>query len=200
MAHINLLPWREELRKRRQKEFGITAVIAVLVMLVIVAGVHFQYVKWIEYQQRRNQFLQQQITRLDQKIAEIKKLDEEKARLIARMEIIQRLQASRPEIVHLVDELVTTLPEGVYYEKITQKGPTLTLQGVAQSNARVSSLMRNLDASDWMKDPALLEIKAQEGKQGTPEQVRLSQFSLQVTQTSPRSDEEAMADGEKKAK
>lgn len=183
MPHINLLPWREELRRRRQKEFGIRVTMAVVAMLGIVALVHMQYSNKISFQKERNEFLQGEIKKLDEKIAEIKALDEEKERLIARMEIIQELQASRPEIVHLFDELVATLPEGVYYKKITQQERTLTLQGMAQSNARVSSLMRNLNDSDWLKSPSLIEIKADE--KNSPQQFRLSEFSLKVQQTNP---------------
>lgn len=183
MPHINLLPWREELRRRRQKEFGIRVAMAVVAMLGIVALVHMQYANKIAFQKERNEFLEQEIKKLDDKIAEIKALDEEKDRLIARMEIIQELQASRPEVVHLFDELVATLPEGVYYHKITQQARTLTLQGMAQSNARVSSLMRNLDDSDWLKSPSLIEIKADDKKDTG--QFRLNEFSLKVKQSNP---------------
>lgn len=183
MPHINLLPWREELRRRRQKEFGIRVAMAVVAMLGIVALVHMQYANKIAFQKERNEFLEQEIKKLDDKIAEIKALDEEKDRLIARMEIIQELQASRPEVVHLFDELVATLPEGVYYQKITQQARTLTLQGMAQSNARVSSLMRNLDDSDWLKSPSLIEIKADDKKDTG--QFRLNEFSLKVKQSNP---------------
>lgn len=184
MPHINLLPWREELRRRRQKEFGVRVVMAVIAMAGIVALVHVRYSNKIEFQNHRNEFLQSEIKKLDEKIAEIKQLDEEKERLIARMEIIQELQASRPEVVHLFDELVATLPEGVYYQKMAQRDRTLTLQGVAQSNARVSSLMRNLADSEWLESPTLIEIKAE--KKGGPQDLRLSSFRLDVRQTSPR--------------
>ncbi len=180
MPQINLLPWREELRRRRQKEFGVTVVIAVVLMLGVLGGVHWHFQQRIEFQQQRNEFLQSHIAKLNKQIKEIKNLKRQRERLLARTEKIQQLQSGRPDIVHLMDELVKTLPEGVYFTKVEQKGRRLTLTGVAQSNARVSSLMRQLDASDWLENPALLEIKALKGKQGD---VRNSQFSLVVTQT-----------------
>jgi len=186
MPHINLLPWREELRARRQKEFGVLAGVAVLLMGVIVGGVHLQYNNWIDFQKKRNDFLESEIKKLDKKIEEIQRLDEQKQNLIARMEIIQQLQSSRPEIVHVFDELVQTLPEGVYFQKITQQGREFTIQGIAQSNARVSSLMRELDGSDWLEDPGLLEIKADDKAGG--EQFRLSSFGLKIKQTNPQAE------------
>jgi len=188
MPHINLLPWREELRRQRQKEFGLRVVLAVIAMLGVVALVHVQYNRMIEFQEERNAYLEEEIAKLDKKIEEIQDLDRERERLLARMRIIQELQASRPEIVHLFDELVATLPDGVYYKKIAQQGRSLTLEGIAQSNARVSSLMRNLDGSDWLADPNLIEIKAEQ-KEG-PEELRLSSFALQVKQENARATSE----------
>ncbi|RKZ35719.1 MAG: pilus assembly protein PilN, partial [Gammaproteobacteria bacterium] len=121
MPRINLLPWREELRARKQKEFGIAAGIAALVMVAIIGAVHFQFNAMMEFQQSRNKYLEDQIAGLDKRIDEIKELEEKKKNLLARMEIIQQLQSSRPEVVHLFDELVTTLPDGVFFEKLTQK-------------------------------------------------------------------------------
>lgn len=181
MPRINLLPWREELRKRRQRDFGVLAGLSVLAMAVVVLGVHAYFSARIEFQQSRNEYLQQQIALLDERIKEIEELDQEKSRLLARMEIIQQLQASRPEIVHLFDELVETLPDGVYLTKLAQKERNLNLEGVAQSNARVSSLMRNMDGSEWMENPALVEIKARSKSQDVP--IRLSQFSMRIKQT-----------------
>lgn len=197
MPQINLLPWREELRQERNKEFGVTVGAAVVAMAVVIGGVHLHFSDRIRFQEQRNGFLEANIATLDKRIKEIQQLDEEKERLLARMQIIQRLQSSRPEIVHLFDELVTTLPEGVYYTRIQQKERTLNIQGVAQSNARVSSLMRQLDASDYLQNPALLEIKAEvrniqgvtQGGDGT----RLSIFNLNVNQ-----EEQKPATGETK--
>jgi type IV pilus assembly protein PilN len=183
MPRINLLPWREELRKQRNKEFGVTAVVVGLLMGAIVGVVHFYYVQEIEFQQRRNALLASETAKLDKKIKEIKNIEGEKARLLARMQIIQQLQTSRPEIVHLLDEFVTTLPEGVYYTSVQQKGRALSMQGVAQSNARVSSLMRQLDASDYLENPTLVQITAGVGKRkGATEDLRLSNFRLKINQ------------------
>lgn len=181
MPHINLLPWREELRQRRQKEFAVMAGIAVMAMAGVVAAVHLYFVNKIEFQQQRNTYIEGQIAQLDKKIEAIKGLEEEKQRLLARMEIIQQLQASRPEVVHLFDELVRTLPEGIYFNKVAQDGRNLAIEGMAQSNARVSSLMRNLDASAWLENPALVEIRAQ--NKGSNDFSRLSKFTLRINQT-----------------
>jgi type IV pilus assembly protein PilN len=164
MPQINLLPWRDELRKRREKEFIITAIIAALLMGAVVLGVHLHYESRIAYQNQRNSFIETEIAQLDKKIKEIEDLKKERDRLIARTKVIQNLQAGRPEIVHVFDELVTTLPDGVYYTKVTQKGRGLNLQGVAQSNARVSSLMRSLETSTFFQNPRLVEIKGDTAK------------------------------------
>jgi type IV pilus assembly protein PilN len=181
MPQINLLPWRDELRKRREKEFIITAVIAALMMGVVVLGVHLHYDSRIAYQEQRNTFIETEIKSLDKKIAEIAEIKKERDRLKARTQVIQSLQSGRPEIVHVFDELVTTLPEGVYYTKVAQKGRGLSLQGVAQSNARVASLMRSLESSKWFTNPALVEIKDDTQKDAA---VRLSSFILNVKQPS----------------
>jgi type IV pilus assembly protein PilN len=184
MPQINLLPWRDEQRKRREKEFIITAVIAALLMGGVVLGVHLHYESRIAYQNERNSLVETEIAALDKKIKEIENLKKERDRLIARTNVIQNLQAGRPEIVHVFDELVTTLPDGVYYTKVAQKGRGLNLQGVAQSNARVSSLMRSLDTSTWFANPSLIEIKADANKQDNA--VRLSTFSLNVSQSAQK--------------
>jgi len=181
MPRINLLPWREELRKQRQQEFAILAFMAIAAMGVVVICVHLYLQQLTDFQQQRNDFLQQEIVSLDKKIKEIKDLDSEKERLLARMSIIQKLQSSRPEIVHMVDALVETLPEGVYYKKITQKANSLSMEGDAQSNARVSSLMRNLESSEWFENPNLVEIKASTAKNSQGTESRLSNFRLTVT-------------------
>ncbi len=187
MPHINLLPWRDELRKRREKEFIITAVIAALMMGGVVLGVHLHYESRIAYQNQRNSFIETEIAALDKKIKEIENLKKERDSLIARTKVIQDLQAGRPEIVHVFDELVTTLPDGVYYTKVAQKGRGLNLHGVAQSNARVSSLMRSLDTSTWFENPSLVEITADLQKDRA---VRLSKFNLNVSQTTKKKEDE----------
>ena len=187
MPQINLLPWRDEQRKRREKEFIITAVIAALLMGGVVLGVDLHYKSRIEYQNKRNGLIETEIAGLDKKIKEIENLKKERDRLIARTQVIQNLQAGRPEIVHVFEQLVTTLPNGVYYTKVAQKGRTLNLQGVAQSNARVSSLMRSLDASESFENPSLVEIKANPQKETA---VRLSTFSLNVSQATQKKESE----------
>jgi type IV pilus assembly protein PilN len=198
MPHINLLPWREDLRKRRNKQFGVNAVITILLMGGVVAGVDWHFQQRIAVQTERNSFLETQITALDKKIKEIQDLDREKERLLARMRIIQELQSSRPEIVHVVDSIVKTLPEGVFYTSIKQIGRGINMIGVAQSNARVSSLMRQLESSEWFENPNLVEIKAinQPAAAGTTSDVKLSNFNLNVTQ-SQKKKPESQAEGKK---
>jgi type IV pilus assembly protein PilN len=180
VANINLLPWREELRRRRQKDFLTFVIVAVVAMLGVVGVVHWEINNRIDFQQTRNGYLKEEIAVLDTKIKQIKDIEKEKQDLLARMEIIEALQTSRPEIVHLMDELVRTLPEGVYYTDVKQIGRNLDLQGVAQSNARVSSLMRNVDKSDWLERPNLVEIRKLPPVGTDPS--RFSAFSLQIQQ------------------
>lgn len=182
MPHINLLPWREEQRTQRNKDFSVTCFVFAIIAGLAVGSVHYWYSKQLENQTSRNDYIKTEIAKLDEKIKTIKDLDAEKERLLARMQIIQQLQASRPEIVHVFDEIVTTLPEGIFYKKIVQKGRSLTLSGVAQSNARVSSLMRNLENSSYLDQPALQVIIRPKGalKEG---ELRLSDFTLNVSQT-----------------
>ena len=182
MPHINLLPWREDLRKQRNKDFGMLCFGFAVVTGIAVGSVHYGYSQQLGWQTERNQYLQAEIGKLNKKIDEIKDLDAERESLLARMKIIEELQASRPEIVHLFDELVSTLPEGVFYEKVTQRGGVLTLAGVSESNSRVSTLMRSLEDSAYLQKPSLVEIK-REVKQGpAEEELRLSNFTLKVTQ------------------
>ena len=179
MARINLLPWREELRKEKQKNFLTILGIAVACTGVIMAGVHFYFVDRTDYQNRRNTYLTSEIRHLDNKIKEINELESTKSNLQARLDIIQQLQSSRPEIVHLFDELVQTIPDGVYLTKVSQKEGVISLIGVAQSNARVSNYMWGLDKSEWLTGPKLTVIKTTE-KEGQ----RNSNFTLNVSQSS----------------
>ena len=155
MAHINLLPWREELRKQKQKEFAFTAVGAVVVAGLIVLLGHFHVNGLIDNQNTRNTFLETEIAALNKRIGRIKELESMKENLLARMNVIQELQRSRPESVHLMDEMVRTLPDGVFLKTFKQAGKNLTMTGVAQSNARVSDYMRNIDTNDWLTGPRL---------------------------------------------
>jgi type IV pilus assembly protein PilN len=181
MARINLLPWREAERKRRQRDLLAITAASVGATLLIGLGVHLQIDHLITLQEERNQFLEQQISQLDQKIREIRKLEQTKANLLARMDVIQRLQQSRPEIVHLFDELVKAIPDGVYLTKESQNGNTVVVEGQAQSNARVSAFMRNIDASPWLGNARLLLIEQKDrGANG------LSRFQLRFDQREPK--------------
>lgn len=191
MPLINLLPWREELRKQRNKDFTTTCIVFAVLTFATIGGVHYWFNQQINSQKARNTFIETEIAQLDEKIKEIKDLDAEKEALLARMQIIEQLQSSRPEIVHLFDEFVSTLPEGIFYNKVVQKGRSITLTGIAQSNARVSSLMRNLDASDWMTNPALVEIRRENKETNEQEVLRLSNFSVRVGQTKIAKESEA---------
>lgn len=183
MARINLLPWREAERKRKIREFIIYAVGGLTVALIIALLVHIQIENQIEYQGKRNDFLQTEIASLDKKIKEIQDLEKTKASLIARMNVIQQLQQSRPEIVHLFDEFVGTLPEGVVLTEIVQVGQELKVAGRAQSNARVSSYMRNIDSSPWIGKADLKKIEQQDKKKAGTDQVsEMNQFQLSARQ------------------
>ncbi|TNJ33782.1 PilN domain-containing protein [Arenimonas terrae] len=187
MARINLLPWRSERRKLRQKEFMTMLGLAAGVALVLSFLIVMYYNGQIEGQMARNQYLRDQIVLVDQQIKEIEELDKKKANLLARKQVIEQLQASRSQMVHLFDELVRTIPEGVRLSSIKQSGQVLTLDGMAQSNARVSSYMRNLEESGWMTNPDLSIIEAKGSDKGLP-----NVFSLKVTLKSPSSEEEAV--------
>ncbi len=183
MAHINLLPWREELRKQKQQQFAVIAGGTAVLGALLVLLAHMQMEGLIESQNQRNKFLQAEISKLDKKIARIRDLEKTKTALLARMDIIQQLQRSRPQSVHLMDELVRTLPDGVYLNKITQKGASLTLAGVAQSNARVSAYMRNIDNSEWLGNPKLDVIETKED-----DRRRTAQFTLRASQINKAAD------------
>lgn len=189
MARINLLPWREELRKQRKREFGIAMGVALAITGLLFLVVWWHIEQRIDYQESRNRFLEDQIALLDRKIKEIQELEKEKQRLLARMRAIEQLQTSRPIIVHLFDEIVRTLPDGVYLTEINQQGETITVRGVARSNARVSNFMRNVEDSEWLTDPRLTVIETKE-KDGT----RLADFTLVVKQKRKKVEDEAGAE------
>lgn len=176
MPRVNLLPWREERRRERQRRFLSILGLAVVGTLAVFALVTIQASRMIGYQRDRNTYLQSQISELDRRIKEIEKLEETKARLMARKEIIEQLQQNRSQMVHLFDELVRTIPDGVYLTSVKQSGNNLVLEGVAESAARVSTYMRNIEASDWLHDPWLEVIKAQERNQ-----TRVHNFTLKMT-------------------
>jgi type IV pilus assembly protein PilN len=190
MARINLLPWREIQRKQRQREFGVMLGGAVLIT-VLLGGYSYMYIQgMIEYQQKRNDFLKTEIAQVDKQIRAIRELDGVKNRLLARMKVIEQLQSSRPQVVHLFDEMVKVLPEGLYLTKVVQRGRQVTMEGQAQSNARISALMRNIEASPWLGKPSL-SIAESRGPKTQQEPVK---FTLVAMQQSPKSTaEEASA-------
>jgi type IV pilus assembly protein PilN len=160
MPRINLLPWRTELRQRRKKEFLVALAGTLIVAMGVVYLSKLTVQGWTSAQQGRNQILRGEIAEIDKQIAEIDGLQAQRERLLARMQVITQLQRSRPEIVHLFDELVDAIPEGVNLVEVVQRGARVELQGVAQSSTRVSALMRNIDDSDWLRDPGLDIVEA----------------------------------------
>jgi len=160
MPRINLLPWREQERKVRRREFYIAAGAAVFAGILFMAGGKLVYASWIDSQTEKNNLLKKEIVKLDSQIADIQDLENRKQRLVARMEIIEKLQRSRPQVVHLFYEMVKTVPEGIYLTEIKQTNRKLEIKGVAQSSTRVSTFMRNIDASTWMDNPVLQVVEA----------------------------------------
>jgi type IV pilus assembly protein PilN len=160
MPRINLLPWREQERKVRRREFAVALGGAAIAAIIFVGGGKLLYASWTDAQNAKNNLLKKEIQKLDSQIADIQSLEQQKARLVARMEIIERLQRKRPEIVHLFDDMVKTVPEGIYLTSIKQSGKKLEIHGIAQSSTRVSTFLRNVDSSTWMDNPALQVVEA----------------------------------------
>ncbi len=179
MAHINLLPWREEQRQEQTRQFVTVMVLSLLLTGALVFLVHMTMENQIQHQKYRNKLLQDEISRLDAALEQIRGLEETKEQLLARMDVIQSLQQQRPQIVHLFDDFVRTVPEGIYLTEITQNGNELIIKGVAESNGRVSAYMRNIDASEWMSTPKLKVIETRKGT------LRSSDFTLVTSQSSP---------------
>ena len=190
MTRINLLPWREELRQEQKKQFAVMAVMSCVLAAAIVGLIHFQMQSKIDYQLSRNRYMNNEIKKVDEEIKEIQELQKTRRSLIERMEVIQDLQGSRPTIVHLFTEIVSTVPNGVYLESLKQTGSNLLINGEAESNARVSTYMRNLQASAWLKDPNLTVIEIEDKTVN-----RISSFTLTVKQTSPNATQEDQDDG-----
>jgi len=165
MPRINLLPWRAEQRKETKLKFAVAMGIAGVAALATMGAAYVMFGSMIQAQVRRNDQLRAEIKTLDKQIEEINNLESAKQKFIARMKIIEQLQRSRPEIVHVFDEIVRTLPEGVYLTSVRQNATKLKFEGVAQSSTRVSSFMRNIDGSDWLKNPELEVV--QTAKAGT---------------------------------
>jgi type IV pilus assembly protein PilN len=190
MARINLLPWRAERRKQRQKEFGVMLGATAVGALVLAMGINMFYGAQVDGQNARNAYLEQQIAEVDKQITEIAELNKTKSRLLARKEVIEKLQSSRSQMVHLFDSLVRTIPDGVVLTSIKQDDLALTLEGRSQSNARVSTYMRNLEGSGWMTDPQLSIIEAKGEDKGLP-----YEFKLQVKLADPNAPRDADGDG-----
>lgn len=179
-VRINLLPWREERRKRQNIEFGILAGATALIAALIALGVSMFFQGKVDHQDARNQYLESEIRVLDTKLKKIKELEKTKKDLLARMNIIEERQSSRSEIVHLFEEILLALPDGVWIKGIKQTGSKVSLDGFAESNARVSAFMRNLDESEWIKLPELISIDS-ENAQGSAK----ATFRLVFDQESP---------------
>ncbi len=185
MPRINLLPWREAERKKRQQDFMVALGGSVVAGGAVVLLTMFAFNSMIDSQQTRNQRLESEIAELEKSITEIDGLEAQKERLLARMEIIEQLQRSRPEIVHLFDEITIQMPEGVYLNGMMQQGKAVELKGVAQSSTRVSALMRQTDQSAWLTDPSVTRVETTESGPA-----RQSEFVVTLQQTSPESEME----------
>lgn len=166
MANINLLPWRQELRKQRQQEFIAILLAVSLVAVGIVLFAHMALSKQVSDQEERNQYIKAEIAKLDSQITEIDALQKRRDELLSRMKVIQDLQGRRPVIVRVFDEVVRVIPDGVYLKSLERKGDAFTITGVAESANQVSNLMRNLDASPWFKSPVLSTVAADQASVG----------------------------------
>ena len=177
---INLLPHREERRKRARTHFAVLGGMTAALGLVIVAFGWFIYQQRIDHQEDRNKFMKSEIAKLDKEIDEIKEVKDKISALLARKQVIETLQADRVQSVYMLDELVRQMPEGVFLSSVTQKGSSIELVGYAQSNARVSTLMRNIESSPWLANPNLVEIRAT-----TLGKMRISQFNMRLALKRP---------------
>lgn len=190
-TRLNLLPWREMRRREQDRQLLTIAVGAWLLMGVIVFYAHVHVSALIDTQNTRNDYLTKEIAKVEEQIKEIAELKKRRQDLLARMNVIQQLQADRTRVVRVFDELVQRLPEGVYFSSLKQSGTSLALAGVAQSNARVSALMRNLATSNWFSDPELEVINVKQ--RGTD---RVSEFSVKVKNVSKQQEpQQAKAGG-----
>ncbi len=181
MTRINLLPWREELRKQKKQEFFTVLFGMAILGVVLIFAINTFIGNQIATQEERNQFLTSEIAKLDEKIKEIKNLQTRRNQLIERMKVIQDLQGNRPVVVHLLDELTRTLADGVYYTKITRTDKKMSLEGIAETNNKISKLMRNLDGSLWLAGSSLTSVKNKD-EQGQA----MNAFVLSVSQEIPK--------------
>ncbi len=181
MIPINLLPWRAERRRLQRRQFGVMAGLTAFAGVAIIVLGHGFLAQRIDNQSARNRYLDGEIAKLDKQIDEIKKLKEQTAALLARKRVVESLQSNRTEAVRLLDQLVRQLPDGLYLKQVRQTGDVVNVTGYATSNARVSTLMRNFDASPWLEDPRLVEIKAVKLNNST-----INEFNLNVKITRPK--------------
>ncbi len=187
MPRINLLPWREQQRRERKLAFFVALGVAAGAAAVVAFAAYLLLGAMIDAQDQRNERLKGEIKVLDKQIEEINDLEAQKQRFIARMQIIEKLQRSRPEVVHLFDELVKAMPDGTYLTSIKETGTKLKFEGIAQSSTRVSTLMRNISASQWLRNPELEVVETAKDNTGG------SHFVLDATQVSVASDDESNA-------
>ena len=181
MIRINLLPHRAEKRRARQVQFIALSVISLVLAALLVGFVQVAISTQISYQERRNAYLKQETVVLDKQIEEIKKLREQTQVLLARKNVVEGLQSTRSDVVHLLDQMLRILPDGVYLKTLKQTGTRINLVGYAQSNARISTLMRAVEDSPWLDSPALVEIHATGAGAG-----RINEFTLNFNLTKPQ--------------
>lgn len=192
MAKINLIPWREELRKQKKRDFLNAIALSIMATIGILMGVYF-YIEGIkEYQQQRNKRLENEIAILDKRIDEIKSIEDKKKKLLAKIDVIQKLQESRPEIVHLFDEIPKTTPDGIFLTSFVQNSKLLTFKGKTESNAPVSAFMRAIEASSWLTNPKINVIQSKEKTNSE----QLSDFTMTASQ-SPKKNENIKMGGKR---
>ncbi len=186
MVNINLLPWREQLKEQQKKEFFALLGASVLILFLLFLCIHLIIVNQINHQNEDNEYLKNEIKLLDQQIAEIQGLQKQKEELLARMEIIQQLQTDRPKVVRLFDVIAKTVPQGLYLTRLTRQGSNILIDGKAESNTRVSTFMRNIEASSVLRSPLLTLIQADDRKEGEKPSTnfidRMIGFNLQAVQ------------------
>ena len=185
MIRVNLLPWREIRRKRLQQQFFIMLGVVVFLGAAVWFLVHTSLTGRYEDQLHRNKYLEDEIVKLDKEIEDIKKLKEMTASLLARKKVVETLQSNRAEVVHLLDELARQLPDGIYLKSIKQTGNRVSINGYTQSQARVSTLMRNLDASPYLENSNLVEIKSVQAGSS-----RVNEFTLVVSIERPKQEDD----------
>lgn len=189
MAKINLLPWREERRKELQQQFIVITVVVAIFAAICTYGVYGFYSSEVSSQIQRNKFIEGEIAALEIRIKEIRALQERRNQIVDGMKVIQELQGNRPVIVHSMGAIASTIPDGVYYTKIEKKGNQYTMYGIAETNNKISKLMRNLDDSEWFKNPVLVKVEGVKDAEG---EEKASRFEMTVQQETQNTDEESV--------